>query len=70
MNGVALGVATGAVMIATLAAAADGALLGGDPEPEPAPSVVGALRRRERAHRALALSRVLAHLLTDRKSVV
>ena len=64
MNGVALGVATGAVMIATLAAAADGALLGGDPEPEPAPSVVGALRGRERAHRALALSRVLAHLLT------
>ena len=63
MNGVALGVATGAVMIATLAAAADGALVGGDPEPEPAPSVVGALRGRERAHRALALSRVLAHLI-------
>ena len=63
MNGVALGVAAGAVLLATLAAAADGALLGGDPEPEPAPSVVGALRRRERAHRALALSRVLAHLL-------
>ena len=61
MNGIALGVASGAVMIATLAAAADGALLGGDPEP--APSVVGALRGRERAHRALALSRVLAHLL-------
>ena len=64
MNGVALGVAAGAVLVATLAAAADGALLGGDPEPEPAPNVVGALRRRERAHRALALSRVLAHLLT------
>ena len=63
MNGIAIGVATGAVFIATLAAAADGALLGGDPEPEPAPSVVGALRGRERAHRALALSRVLAHLL-------
>ena len=63
MNGSALAVATGAVVIATLAAAADGALLGGDPEPEPTPSVVGALRRRERAHRALALSRVLAHLL-------
>ena len=63
MNGVALGVATGAVMIATLAAAADGALVGGDPEPEPAPSVVGALRGRERAHRALALSRVLAHII-------
>ena len=63
MNGVALGVAAGAVLVATLAAAADGALLGGDPEPEPAPNVVGALRRRERAHRTLALSRVLAHLL-------
>ena len=63
MNGVALGVATGAVLIATLAAAADGALVGGDPEPEPAPSVVGALRGRERTHRALALSRVLAHLI-------
>jgi CBS domain containing-hemolysin-like protein len=63
MNAAAFGVATGAVVIATLAAAADGALLGGDPEPEPAPSVVGALRGRERAHRALALSRVLAHLL-------
>ena len=63
MNAAALGVATGAVIIATLAAAADGSLVGGDPEPEPAPSVVGALRGRERAHRALALSRVLAHLL-------
>ena len=63
MNAVALGVAAGAVLVATLAAAADGALLGGDPEPEPAPNVVGVLRRRERAHRTLALSRVLAHLL-------
>ncbi len=63
MNGLALVVATGAITIATLAAAADGALLGGDPEPEPAPPVVGVLRRRERAHRALALSRVLAHLV-------
>jgi len=63
MNGVAFGVAASAVLVATLAAAADGALLGGDPEPEPAPNVVGALRRRERAHRTLALSRVLAHLL-------
>ncbi|MDB4916132.1 MAG: transporter-associated region [Gemmatimonadetes bacterium] len=63
MNVSALVVATGAVAIATLAAAADGALLGGDPEPEPAPSVVGALRHGERAHRALALSRVLAHLI-------
>ena len=63
MNGTALIVATGAITIATLAAAADGALLGGDPEPEPAPPVVGVLRSRERAHRALALSRVLAHLI-------
>jgi CBS domain containing-hemolysin-like protein len=63
MNGTALIVAAGAITIATLAAAADGALLGGDPEPEPAPPVVGVLRRRERAHRALALSRVLAHLV-------
>ena len=64
MNGIALGVAAGAVAIATLAAAADGALLGGDAEPEPSPAVVGAIRGRERAHRTLALSRVLAHLLT------
>jgi len=49
-------------MIAALAAAADGALLGGDPDPEPAPPVVGDLRHRELAHRALALTRVLAHL--------
>ena len=56
-------VATGAIVLAALAAAADGALLGGDPEPEPAPPVVGVLRRREHAHRALALSRVLAHLI-------
>jgi CBS domain containing-hemolysin-like protein len=63
MNGAALIVAAGAITIATLAAAADGALLGGDPEPEPAPPVVGVLRSRERAHRALATSRVLAHLV-------
>jgi CBS domain containing-hemolysin-like protein len=50
------------VVLASLAAAADGALLGGDPDPEPAPSVVGDLRRRELAHRALALVRVLTHL--------
>ena len=55
--------AAGAVVLASFAAAADGALLGGDPDPEPAPPVVGVLRRRERAHRALALSRVLAHLV-------
>ena len=63
MNGAALVVAASAITIATIAAAADGALLGGDPEPEPAPPVVGVLRSRERAHRALALSRVLAHLV-------
>ena len=63
MNVTALVVAVGAITIATLAAAADGALLGGDPEPEPAPPVVGVLRSRERAHRALALSRVLVHLI-------
>ena len=64
MNILALGVAAAAVAVATIAAAADGALLGSDPEPEPAPSVVGALRHGERAHRALALLRVLAHLVT------
>ena len=60
---VALGVGVGAVILATVAAAADGALLGGDPDPEPAPPVVGVLRHREHAHRTLALSRVLAHLV-------
>jgi CBS domain containing-hemolysin-like protein len=59
----ALLVAGGAVVLAALAAAADGALLGGDPEPEPAPNVVGVLRWRERAHRALSLTRILSHLI-------
>ena len=59
----ALIVGGAAVLLAGLTAAADGALLGGDVEPEPAPSVVGLLRQRERAHRALALTRVLAHLV-------
>ncbi|MEO6526105.1 MAG: hemolysin family protein [Gemmatimonadaceae bacterium] len=62
MNAGALIVAAGSVVLAALAAAADGALLGGDPDPEPSPPVVGILRRREHAHRALALARVLAHL--------
>ena len=62
MNVTALVVAAGAVALAAFAAAADGALLGGDPDPEPSPPVVGGLRRRELAHRALALTRVLAHL--------
>ena len=63
MSAVALAVAGGAVLLAGLAAAADGALLGGDPDPEPSPPVVGTLRRGERAHRALALTRVMAHLV-------
>jgi putative hemolysin len=58
----ALVVAGGAVVLAAFAAAADGALLGGDPDPEPSPPVFGDLRRREMAHRALALTRVLLHL--------
>jgi putative hemolysin len=62
MNWGAFAVALGSVVLAALAAAADGALLGGDPDPEPAPPVVGILRRREHAHRALALTRVLTHL--------
>ena len=62
MNAPALAVAVGAVMLASLAAAADGALLGGDPDPEPAQADVDDPRRRELAHRALALTRVLAHL--------
>jgi CBS domain containing-hemolysin-like protein len=56
-------VALAAVILAALAAAADGGLLGGDPEPEASPSPIGVLRHRERAHRALALTRVLAHLV-------
>ena len=63
MSAVPVVVALGAVALAGLAAAADGALLGGDLEPEPAPPVVGLLRKRERAHRALALTRVFAHLV-------
>jgi putative hemolysin len=50
-------------MSAIAAVIATGAVALGDPEPEPAPPVVGVLRRREHAHRALALSRVLAHLI-------
>src|SRR5439155_13847254 len=62
VNGPALVVAAGAVVLAALAAAADGALLGGDPEPEPPAPTVGRLRPGEAAHRALSLARVLAHL--------
>ena len=63
MSAVPFVVAGGAVLLAALAAGADGALLGGDPDPEPSPPVVGVLRRGERSHRALALTRVLAHLV-------
>jgi len=63
MSTLSLIVAAGAVTLAGLAAAADGALLGGDADPEPSPPIVGQLRKRERAHRALALARVLAHLV-------
>ena len=63
MSALPLIVAAAAVTLAGLVAAADGALIGGDPEPEPAPPVVGQLRKRERAHRALALTRVIAHLV-------
>jgi putative hemolysin len=62
VNAGALLIAAGSIVLAALAAAADGALLGGDPDPEPSPPVVGILRRREHAHRALTLTRVLAHL--------
>jgi CBS domain containing-hemolysin-like protein len=55
-------VAAGAIGLAALAAAADGVLLGGDPEGEPPAPDAGAVRRREYAHRALALFRVLSHL--------
>jgi CBS domain containing-hemolysin-like protein len=55
-------VAGGAIGLAALAAAADGVLLGGDPEAEPPGPDAGAARRREHAHRALALFRVLSHL--------
>jgi putative hemolysin len=55
-------VAAGAIGLAALAAAADGALLGGDPDTEPPAPDAGALRKREHAHRALSLFRVLSHL--------
>ncbi len=63
MTGTSWLIAGGAVALAALAAGADGALLGGDPDREPSPPVVGVLRRGERAHRALSLTRVLAHLV-------
>ena len=63
MSATAFMLAGGAIVLAAAAASADGALLGGDPEPEASPPVVGVLRHRERAHRALSLARVLAHLI-------
>jgi CBS domain containing-hemolysin-like protein len=62
VNGPAIAVAAGAVVLAALAAAADGALLGGDPEAEPPAPTAGGLRPGEHAHRALSLTRVIAHL--------
>ena len=62
MNWPAVVVAAGAVILAALAAAADGALLGSEPEPEPPAPGAGRLRKGEYAHRALSLTRVLAHL--------
>src|SRR4051794_18565189 len=64
MNTVALLVAVVAVTGATMAAAADGALLGADPDPEPSGPLAATAKRREHAHRALALARVIAHLVT------
>jgi CBS domain containing-hemolysin-like protein len=63
LSALPLVVAAAAVSFAGLAAAADGALLGGDLDPAPTPPVFGQLRKRERAHRALALARVFAHLV-------
>jgi magnesium and cobalt exporter, CNNM family len=62
VNWPAVVVAAGAVILAALAAAADGALLGSEPEPEPPAPGARRLRKGEYAHRALSLTRVLAHL--------
>jgi len=62
MNWPAVVVAAGAVILAALAAAAAGALLGREQEPDPPASGTGRLRKGEYAHRALSLTRVLAHL--------
>ena len=64
MSGIPLAVALVAVVVATVLAAADAALLGADPEPEQVASRGVAAWRRERSHRALSLARVLAHLFT------
>ena len=63
MSGIVLAVAIASLTVATLAALADGALLGGDAEAEPPQAAHVAARRREHAHRALSLSRALAHLV-------
>ena len=54
--------ALGAAIVAALCAFADGALLGIDDEETHAdPRVRELLERRERAHRALAFGRIIAH---------
>ncbi len=63
MSPAPLVIAIAAVAVATLAAVADGAMLGGDAETEPPQSPLNGSRQRERAHRALALARVLLHLI-------
>ncbi len=64
MSGGAFVVALAAVGLAAAAAGADGALLGVEPEePDATRPAAALLRQRELAHRALALTRVLAHLV-------
>ncbi|MEA3246949.1 MAG: hemolysin family protein [Gemmatimonadota bacterium] len=62
-----------AAVLATMAAAytafADGALLAVDDEEPPGPSVAEFVARREVAHRALALARILAQLLAGAAAV-
>ncbi|MBA3670496.1 MAG: HlyC/CorC family transporter [Gemmatimonadaceae bacterium] len=57
----ALGI--GAVVFASIAAAADGALLGRVAHHDLPPAAAGSFARREHAHRALSLARLLAHLV-------
>lgn len=64
MSLVAVVFALGAALVAALCAFADGALLGlEEDEPPSHRGVAALLRRRERAHRALAFGRILAQLL-------
>lgn len=65
MSLVAVVLALGAAVVATLCAFADGALLGLDEGEPPQDARVGALlSRREVAHRALAFGRILAQLVS------